>query len=151
MSQDSSPTPGPTTGGWTSEFATPHDTTAQSDYNIYADMAAFDAQMAGLTSIMGSPPSLGPGHGSGGGGPSPSDGLPGSGGGFFQHQQPMLPQDLFSLPMTLDWEWAEMSGGAYPTVENGNFGSLPGTTDSMGGPPPITDRLNIHSAFTQSR
>lgn len=37
-------------------------------------------------------------------------------------QQPLLPQDLFSLPMTLDWNWAEMSGGAYPTVENGNFG-----------------------------
>jgi hypothetical protein len=35
--------------------------------------------------------------------------------------QPLLPQDLFSLPMTLDWNWAEMSGGAYPTVENGNF------------------------------
>lgn len=33
--------------------------------------------------------------------------------------QPMLPQDLFSLPMTLDWDWAEMSGGAYPSIENG--------------------------------
>lgn len=43
-----------------------------------------------------------------------------SAGGPFQ--QPLLPQDLFSLPMSLDWEWAEMSGGAYPTVENGNFG-----------------------------
>lgn len=37
-------------------------------------------------------------------------------------QQPLLPQDLFALPMTLDWDWAEMSGGAYPTVENGNVG-----------------------------
>ncbi|KAH6964160.1 hypothetical protein HG530_003442 [Fusarium avenaceum] len=37
-------------------------------------------------------------------------------------QQPLLPQDLFSLPMTLDWSWAEMTTGAYPTVENGNFG-----------------------------
>ncbi|CAG9999694.1 unnamed protein product [Clonostachys byssicola] len=36
--------------------------------------------------------------------------------------QPLLPQDLFSLPMTLDWNWAELSGGAYPTVENGMFG-----------------------------
>lgn len=35
---------------------------------------------------------------------------------------PLLPQDLFSLPMTLDWNWAELSGGAYPTVENGMFG-----------------------------
>lgn len=40
-------------------------------------------------------------------------------------QQPMLPADLFSLPMTLDWDWAEMSGGAYPSVENGNFGGFP--------------------------
>lgn len=38
------------------------------------------------------------------------------------HHQPLLPQDLFALPMTLDWNWAEMSGGAYPSVENGNFG-----------------------------
>ena len=36
-------------------------------------------------------------------------------------QPPMLPQDLFSLPMNLDWDWAELSCGAYPTVENGNF------------------------------
>ncbi|KAM0278652.1 hypothetical protein ACHAQH_005039 [Verticillium albo-atrum] len=41
------------------------------------------------------------------------------------YQQPLLPQDLFSLPMTLDWDWAEMSGGAYPTVENGTVGELP--------------------------
>ena len=38
------------------------------------------------------------------------------------HQQPLLPQDLYSMPVSLDWEWAEMSGAAYPTVENGNFG-----------------------------
>lgn len=37
------------------------------------------------------------------------------------YQQPLLPQDLFSLPMNLDFTFAEMSGGAYPTVENGNF------------------------------
>ena len=37
------------------------------------------------------------------------------------YKHPMLPTDLFSLPMSLDWDWAEMSGGAYPTVENGNF------------------------------
>ncbi|KAJ4403971.1 hypothetical protein N0V82_010572 [Gnomoniopsis sp. IMI 355080] len=37
-------------------------------------------------------------------------------------QQPLIPQDLYSLPMSFDWDWAEMSGGAYPSVENGNFG-----------------------------
>lgn len=41
--------------------------------------------------------------------------------------QPLLPQDLFSLSMSLDWNWVEMSGGAYPTVENGNFGGLENT------------------------
>ncbi|KEY69899.1 hypothetical protein S7711_06454 [Stachybotrys chartarum IBT 7711] len=41
-------------------------------------------------------------------------------------QQPLLPHDLFSLPVTLDWNWAEMSGGAYPSVENGNFGGQSG-------------------------
>lgn len=48
-------------------------------------------------------------------------GLGGIGSAPFQPGNPLLPQDLFSLPMTLDWSWAEMSGGAYPTVENGNF------------------------------
>ncbi|KAL7948954.1 fungal-specific transcription factor domain-containing protein [Trichoderma barbatum] len=41
--------------------------------------------------------------------------------------QPLLPQDLFSLSMSFDWNWVEMSGGAYPTVENGNFGGLENT------------------------
>jgi hypothetical protein len=43
-------------------------------------------------------------------------------GAAFPMQQPMLPGDLFQLPLNLDWDWAELSGGAYPTVENGNFG-----------------------------
>ncbi|KAL1890800.1 hypothetical protein Cpir12675_005255 [Ceratocystis pirilliformis] len=43
-----------------------------------------------------------------------------------QHQQPLIPQDLYSLPISLDWAWAEMSGGAYPTVENGNFHGMGG-------------------------
>ncbi|KOS18451.1 putative transcriptional regulatory protein [Escovopsis weberi] len=36
-------------------------------------------------------------------------------------QQPLVPPDLFALQMSLDWNWAEMSGGAYPSVENGNL------------------------------
>ncbi|KAM4056225.1 fungal specific transcription factor [Hirsutella rhossiliensis] len=63
---------------------------------------------------MDSYPSM---QGFGGGVPSPS--MPMRGNPF---QQPLLPQDLFGLPATLDWNWAEMSGGAYPSVENGNFG-----------------------------
>ncbi|KAK5993403.1 ABC-transporter-regulating transcription factor [Cladobotryum mycophilum] len=53
-------------------------------------------------------------------------------------QQPLIPQDLFSLQMSLDWNWAEMSGGAYPSVENGNFGYADSTFSdpSLSSPPP---------------
>jgi hypothetical protein len=34
-------------------------------------------------------------------------------------QQPFVPQDLWQMPMTLEWDWANMSGGAYPGFENG--------------------------------
>ena len=53
-------------------------------------------------------------------------GVPASSSAFsMPFQQPLLPQDLFSLPESLDWNWAEMSGGAYPSVENGTFGGEP--------------------------
>lgn len=32
----------------------------------------------------------------------------------------LLPQDIWQLPMSLDWDWAEFSGGAYPSFENGS-------------------------------
>jgi hypothetical protein len=102
MSQ--SPSPGLAPTGWHNDI-----TPDSSDYNAYADMAALDA--------MGAMNAAGMGPGAGLGSPP----APGAA-GFFQ--QPMLPQDLFSLPMTLDWNWAEMSGGAYPSVENGNFGAM---------------------------
>lgn len=50
--------------------------------------------------------------------PPPLQSPPTQGLGF---QQPLIPQDLYALPMSFDWDWAEMSGGAYPSVENGNF------------------------------
>jgi hypothetical protein len=61
------------------------------------------------------------------GGGSMPDGYPGiqsppqppGSAGFYQ--QPLLPVDIYNLPHALDWDWAEMSGGAYPSVENGNF------------------------------
>lgn len=104
-----SPSPGLAPTGWHSEF-----TPDSSEYNSYADMGPFGAMDAMAAAGLGprggiaSPPLTGPGGGAG----------PGS----VFYQQPMLPQDLFSLPMTLDWNWAEMSGGAYPSVENGAFG-----------------------------
>lgn len=68
------------------------------DFDTYGDLA-------GLNSDIQSPP------------------LPGGG----PFQQPLLPSDLYSMTMGLDWNWVEMSGGAYPTVENGNFGNLEST------------------------
>jgi hypothetical protein len=37
-------------------------------------------------------------------------------------QQPFVPQDLWQMPMTLEWDWADMTGGAYPSFENGMVG-----------------------------
>lgn len=34
-------------------------------------------------------------------------------------QQPFVPQDLWQMPMSLEWDWADMTGGAYPSFENG--------------------------------
>jgi hypothetical protein len=32
---------------------------------------------------------------------------------------PFVPQDLWQMPMSLEWDWADMTGGAYPSFENG--------------------------------
>jgi hypothetical protein len=37
-------------------------------------------------------------------------------------QQPFVPQDLWQMPMTLEWDWADMTGGQYPSFENGVMG-----------------------------
>ncbi|KAK4229799.1 hypothetical protein QBC38DRAFT_358387 [Podospora fimiseda] len=101
--------PGMAPNGWNNDFAAGNGGGINGgDYSQFTDMAGFDAMNAAA------------GLGGPGGLTSPP-----IGGGFYQ--QPMLPQDLFSLPMTLDWDWAEMSGGAYPSVENGNFGNPAGS------------------------
>jgi len=40
-------------------------------------------------------------------------------------QQPFVPQDLWQMPMTLEWDWADMTGGQYPSFENGLVGADP--------------------------
>ena len=100
MNQSGSETPmtkagtdnSPSMVDWTQDFNLP-----QGDFDAFGEMQ----DVNGFSPNMQSPPV--------------SMGMP-------SYQQPLLPQDLFALPMTLDWNWAEMSGGAYPTVENGNFG-----------------------------
>ncbi len=32
-------------------------------------------------------------------------------------QQPFVPQDLWQMPMTLEWDWADMTGMGYPPVD----------------------------------
>ncbi|KAK0728293.1 fungal-specific transcription factor domain-containing protein [Lasiosphaeria miniovina] len=103
MSQ--SPSPGIAPTGWTNDFTA--NGGGEGDYR-FGDPASYGAMGAAA---------IGATMGMGGMGSPPLGGM-----GMFQ--QPMLPQDLFSLPMTLDWDWAEMSGGAYPSVENGNFGDV---------------------------
>ncbi|EGO60518.1 hypothetical protein NEUTE1DRAFT_56998 [Neurospora tetrasperma FGSC 2508] len=98
-----SPSPGMTPNGWTDAPTGMEGI----DYGNWADLTGFGAiaNMNPADFVM--------------------DGLadPSAGDPRSIYQQPMLPQDLFSLPVTLDWNWAEMSGGEYPSVENGNFGS----------------------------
>ena len=103
-SMSQSPSPGLAPQGWNNEF-TVNPSGDSVDYRSFADFTGFGA-IGSMTGVVG------------------PEGMtsPPLGGGF---QQPMLPPDLFSLPSTLDWDWAEMSGGAYPSVENGKFGGTP--------------------------
>lgn len=96
MSNTTSPSPGNPPPGWNGDF----NSGDPMEFTSFAELTGF-----GQLSNNGPPPPL----------RSP----PVQGMGF---QQPLIPQDLYSLPMSFDWDWAEMSGGAYPSVENGNFG-----------------------------
>ncbi|RWA05072.1 hypothetical protein EKO27_g10036 [Xylaria grammica] len=90
------------TGGWPSEQFDP------------ADMGSF-AELTGFGQPIGSPSTMMGGMGTNGVGPGLAGGANGAT-GF----QPTLPQDLWQLPMTLDWDWAEFTGGPYPGFENGS-------------------------------
>jgi hypothetical protein len=37
---------------------------------------------------------------------------------FGTFQQPFVPQDLWQMPMTLEWDWADMTNGGFPGFEN---------------------------------
>ncbi|KAF2969377.1 hypothetical protein GQX73_g4217 [Xylaria multiplex] len=89
-------------GGWPSEQFDP------ADMGSFAELTGFGQPMASPSTMLGS-------MGMNGVGP----GLPGAGNGVPGYQ-PTLPQDLWQLPMTLDWDWAEFTGGPYPGFENGS-------------------------------
>jgi hypothetical protein len=49
-------------------------------------------------------------------------------------QQPFVPPDMWQMPMTLEWDWADITGGAYPSFENANsFGNDGGYGDGSVG------------------
>ena len=89
-------------GGWPSEQFDPV------EMGSFAELTGFGQPMASPSTILGS---------MGMSGITP--GLAAAGVSAPGHQ-PTLPQDLWQLPMTLDWDWAEFTGGAYPGFENGS-------------------------------
>jgi len=42
-------------------------------------------------------------------------------------QQPFVPQDLWQMPMTLEWDWADMGGSGFPNFDGNDLtnGSMP--------------------------
>lgn len=90
-----SPSPGHPPPGWTPDFSGGD----PMEFTSFAELTGFGQLHNGPPPPLQSPPAQGAGF-----------------------QQPLIPQDLYALPMSFDWDWAEMSGGAYPSVENGNFG-----------------------------
>lgn len=93
---NSSTSPGNPPPGWNTDFGGSGD---PMEFTSFAELTGFGQLNNGPPPPLQSPPAQGAGF-----------------------QQPLIPQDLYSLPMSFDWDWAEMSGGAYPSVENGNFG-----------------------------
>ncbi|KAI0525645.1 N-terminal binuclear Zn cluster-containing protein [Xylaria bambusicola] len=88
--------------GWPSEHFDPV------DMGSFAELTGFGQPMASPSTMLGS---------MGMNGIAP--GLTPAGNSATGHQ-PTLPQDLWQLPMTLDWDWAEFTGGPYPGFENGS-------------------------------
>ncbi|OTA92649.1 hypothetical protein M434DRAFT_31670 [Hypoxylon sp. CO27-5] len=94
-SNGSAPREGP--NAWPSATAT---TSQQQEWNPNAmDFGNF-SELTGFGQPIASPP------------------LPGTGpnAGY----QPLLPQELWQMSGGLDWDWAEFTGGAYPSFENGS-------------------------------
>lgn len=44
--------------------------------------------------------------------------------GMGTFQQPFIPQDIYQMPMSLEWDWADLTGGAYPSFQNGIMGDM---------------------------
>ncbi|KAI5865469.1 N-terminal binuclear Zn cluster-containing protein [Durotheca rogersii] len=75
------------------------------DFGNFSELTGFGQPMAPLGGMNGI---VGGANGNGGGGV-----------GGAPDYQPLLPQELWQVPGGLDWDWAEFTGGAYPSFENG--------------------------------
>ena len=92
---DAAPSPG--SGQWPPDFASGNDYTSpigQGGMTTFSDMQSF-------ASGMESTPT-----------PTPSSFDPNT------FQQPFVPQDLWQMPMTLEWDWQNLSGIPYSGFEN---------------------------------
>lgn len=66
------------------------------------------------------------------------NGMPGVSGVAGSFQQPFVPQDLWQMPMTLEWDWADLGIGAFtpgPMFEQ-QAGGFPDMNNGNMGPPP---------------
>ncbi|OMP87101.1 putative transcriptional regulatory protein [Diplodia seriata] len=61
-------------------------------------------------------------------------------------QQPFVPQDLWQMPMTLEWDWADMTG--YGGIEDGMGGMSMSGVINMN--PPTNQNQEMHDAQHQS-
>ncbi|KAI1819051.1 N-terminal binuclear Zn cluster-containing protein [Xylaria intraflava] len=96
-------TPRGNAGGWPSERFDPADLGSFSELTGFGQpMASPSAALLGNMEMNGAGPEL-------------ANGDYGAAAGY----QQTLPQDLWQFPMTLDWDWAEFTGGPYPGFENG--------------------------------
>ncbi|MCJ1312496.1 hypothetical protein MMC25_006170 [Agyrium rufum] len=79
----------------------PNMMTPMNSFADFAGAASYDSPDGGIG--FGDKYGNGGGGGTGGGGSGPLNA------GSFH--QPFVPQDLWQMPMTLEWDWADMSGG----------------------------------------
>ncbi|KAL9115555.1 MAG: hypothetical protein Q9187_007291 [Circinaria calcarea] len=61
------------------------------------------------------------------------------------YQQPFVPQDLWQMPMTLEWDWADMTVGAQ--FANMDGGGDMGVNVNVNGIPPNMNAAQQHSQF----
>jgi hypothetical protein len=109
----------PTTNGITSPTS-PSDpvTTTMPELSTenLQDMAEF---------AQGFPDMLSPSSLSQSGFPDPTYSTSGAAAAGLSFQQPFVPQDLWQMPMTLEWDWADMSSSNPQTFDQGDlFGGL---------------------------